>query len=716
MRHMKMFEKPLPIRLKEALKPIYYSTVFGWIYGLFEPLIAKLAVKLKLKGKSVSTKENFLKLHLGCGNKYFPGYININRRKTEATDYICDITDISLPNNSVELIETYHMIENFSPKVFSKALKNWWKKLIPGGELIIECSDSDNCSRFDGVLKKHGYCNVKRCVPQDYRRPKEPCMRIAACKRIGKLDLYDIEKKWRDRKRLKPETLKLSWRENQIHAKILKELEEDIFSGKKIISLGCGSGELEIIMGEREHSITGVDISKTAVCIAENHKRKEKVDNIHFVRASLKHLPFLTNSFDAGYMIESLEYIDPENVKSVFKEIQRVLKPEAKLLIVVPNKNAYRDPNYAQFFTKARLARLIDEMNLSIEWMDSEERKDKYQKHDMLKTMVSNRPAFQATKKRKICAIGAYDTRGYTDLGFHWDGQARAFKELGYKTLLLDIRMDNNYQNLRAKILDFHPDILLLGLENSLPFIKWMEGDIKKLRREGCKVVYWFLDLREPKPMNLGDLIDVMFLSNAGQLEDYRKSYGLDRVYYMPHACTPQFMHQVINVEKMYDIAFTGSMDLSKFHRRRTQLIRKLSKKYKIEVRNDVFNNIADFYSRSKIVFGWDLDFSKKYNIEKYYLYASGRFYTALGCGAFYLCEWFPGIEKLVKNRKHVVWFKTENELFELIDYYLRNPKEREKIGKNAQKLAHSKHAYTARIQNMIDIIDGKTEEFYGFL
>lgn len=37
-------------------------------------------------------------------------------------------------------------------------------------------------------------------------------------------------------------------------------------------------------------------------------------------------------------------------------------------------------------------------------------------------------------------------------------------------------------------------------------------------------------------------------------------------------------------------------------------------------------------------------------------------------------------------------------------------------IKKNAEKLAREKHNYKIRISNMLDIINGKTEDFYGFI
>ena len=166
--------------------------------------------------------ENFLKLHLGCGNRHFPNYINIDSRKTPATDYVCNAVKLPFPNNSVEVIETYHMIAHLPKDIFSKALRNWWDKLIPGGKLVIECPDFDKAveeylkgnekrlnnifglQRFKGdihlwghnfhrlkkILEMGGYKGIKRCDAQDYHRLSEPSLRIEAYKSL-KYVMYD---------------------------------------------------------------------------------------------------------------------------------------------------------------------------------------------------------------------------------------------------------------------------------------------------------------------------------------------------------------------------------------------------------------------------------------------------------------------------------------------------------------------------------------------
>jgi SAM-dependent methyltransferase len=724
--------------LKKILFPIkiiYYSHILDKVRRFISPIV----IRYKFANTRLKEKENFLRLHLGCGNIHFSGYINIDQRKTKATDYVCDVGKLPFPNDSVEIIETYHMIEHLPQHLFIEAIKNWWKKLIPGGRLVIECPDFDmtvteyldgnerrlnnifglqrfrgdshlwgyNFTRLKNSLEKHGYRGVKRTLPSDYHRLSESCIRVEAYKSVDMNISQTSDQDWHDRKLKRPHTLTLEWRRNHLHARILDELKIDLFEGKKAIALGCGTGELETLLAKKGYFILGIDISYEALQIARRHRMDAGIDNIHFVQTSIYKLPFEQDSFDTAYAIQLIEHLEPDQLAKALAEIKRILKPNGKFLMTTPNKAAYSDPGHRQLFTKGTLAKLLDNMNIYIDWISLEERQDKYRKHDLLKAMVTNKPASLAGKKRKICALGAYALYGYTQLGFHWDGQARAFKQLGHETLLLDIRKDTNYENLRSKILDFQPDFLWCGIKDCIPFLQWMAADIDDLRRNSTKVIYWYCDLRRPDPTDLGSLIDFLFLSNAGQLEDYRKAYGIENVFYMPQACTPSFMHR-LNIPEIYDIGHAGSLSYG-IHNRRTALLKKLSREQNIIVKDNVRNYISNFYSQCKLVFGSNPDYTK-------YLYTSNRFFIALGCGALYLCEWFPGIEKLVKNQEHLVWFKTKNDLYHLIDYYLKNNEKRHEIRKNAQKLAHEKHTYIARIENIFDIIDGKTSKFYGFL
>jgi len=725
----------MPDKIIYYAKLVYYSE----LTNKFRRIVSPFYIKLKLRGQPLRDNENFFKLHLGCGTIRFPGYINIDLRKTIATDYVCDVTHLPFPDESVEVIETYHMIQHMPKDILSKALKNWWNKLVPGGRLIMESPDFDqtvkeylagNENRLKNIFGLHrfkgdthlwgynffrlkeklytcGYRGVKSAEPRDYHRSQEPCMRLEAYKSLNHISYSNSDMDWLKRKEVRPETLTIEWRRKHIHAKILNELTNGLKKSEKILSVGCGTGELEFLIGRKGNPIIGTDISSEALSIAKLHKIDEKLNNVQFVQSSVLDLPFPDNYFDIGYAIEVFEHIEPDELKKVINEVRRVLKPNAKFLLTTPNKDSYRDPGHKQFFTKGTLAELLDNLDVAFDWVEIEERQDVYRSHNILKAMLRNHSQIEIQEKKKICAIGAYEINRYTQLGFHWDGQARAFKTLGYQTRLLDIRKDWNFENIRSKILEFQPDFLWLGLKDCLPFIRWMHKDIGKLKNNGTKVIYWYCDIRKPNLINLNELVDIMFLSNAGQIDDYRSAYSIDNIFYMPQAFASQFMYK-LDIPEIYDVGFAGTIN-GFFHKKRKKILNKIAEQYKVAIRNNVRNCIPNFYSSCRSVLG-----TNPALID--YLYTSNRIFIAMACGAFYICEWFSGIEKLVRNHEHVVWYKTDAELLDLLEFYLKNKEKRNKIRKNAQKLAHSKHTYTQRIQNMMDIINNESNEFYGFL
>jgi len=98
--------------------------------------------------------ERPLKLHLGCGEKYLEGYVNIDFPEGEHTvmkpkvDLTADIRTLSYPENSVDEIRTHHMFEHFTRAEALKLLARWRSWLNPSGLLVIETPDFATSSRL----------------------------------------------------------------------------------------------------------------------------------------------------------------------------------------------------------------------------------------------------------------------------------------------------------------------------------------------------------------------------------------------------------------------------------------------------------------------------------------------------------------------------------------------------------------------------------------
>lgn len=95
-------------------------------------------------------KDKGIKLHLGCGDYWFDGYINIDFNIYGGTDMLFDIRE-SLPfqTETVEIIEAYEVIEHFNKDEVFNILEDWKRVLIPGGKIKISVPD------MDGLVEKY---------------------------------------------------------------------------------------------------------------------------------------------------------------------------------------------------------------------------------------------------------------------------------------------------------------------------------------------------------------------------------------------------------------------------------------------------------------------------------------------------------------------------------------------------------------------------------
>jgi len=95
------------------------------------------------KNKSKTKKE--IKLHLGCGKRYIPGFIHIDLDDFPHIDYRRNITKLPMfKNNSVDLIYCCHALEYFDREEVKEVLKEWCRVLKRGGILRLAVPDFEN--------------------------------------------------------------------------------------------------------------------------------------------------------------------------------------------------------------------------------------------------------------------------------------------------------------------------------------------------------------------------------------------------------------------------------------------------------------------------------------------------------------------------------------------------------------------------------------------
>jgi len=218
------------------------------------------------------------------------------------------------------------------------------------------------------------------------------------------------------------------------------------------------------------------------------------------------------------------------------------------------------------------------------------------------------------------------------------------------------------------------------------------------------KVGWYMCDLRHAK-MFEPRKFDFIFLCNTEYAKEYQTHFN-SQVYYMPQTGFSRFYSSDRPID--FDISFIGSMASNDFHSNRSAIINGLAQKFKVKVINGerYTQDAYQIYKSTPINLSISLPIAG---------YTSNRLYNILSSGGFCLTLYFPEIERLFDNHKHLVWFKTKEEAVELADYYLKNPDKRLEVARQGKICYNKKHRADHRLRNIFDIFAGKTNQFYGY-
>lgn len=96
-----------------------------------------------------------MKLHLGCGQNYFEGYVNIDFPPSEHTvqdkvvaDKHADLTKLRYKAKSIDEVRLHHVFEHFIRPQALALLASWHSWLKMGGRMHIEVPDFDATAKL----------------------------------------------------------------------------------------------------------------------------------------------------------------------------------------------------------------------------------------------------------------------------------------------------------------------------------------------------------------------------------------------------------------------------------------------------------------------------------------------------------------------------------------------------------------------------------------
>ncbi len=126
----------------------------------------------------------------------------------------------------------------------------------------------------------------------------------------------------------------------------------------KTIDLGCGTGYYSIYLASVGFDVTGIDVSPTAIKIAQENAKKKGIKCNFFVADVLGNLNEVKGTFDFAYDWELLHHIFPEQRRIYVKNVHKILSPRGKYLSVCFSE---KDPEFGGSgkYRKTRLGTIL---------------------------------------------------------------------------------------------------------------------------------------------------------------------------------------------------------------------------------------------------------------------------------------------------------------------------------------------------------------------
>lgn len=105
-------------------------------------------------------------------------------------------------------------------------------------------------------------------------------------------------------------------------------------SGKTILEIGCGSGELSVWFALQGAQVIGIDVSDESILIAKRRAEENEVaERTRLVACPAEKMPFEDRSIDVIFINVSLHHLE---IDQALAECKRILKPGGRFIAVEP--------------------------------------------------------------------------------------------------------------------------------------------------------------------------------------------------------------------------------------------------------------------------------------------------------------------------------------------------------------------------------------------
>lgn len=257
----------------------------------------------------------------------------------------------------------------------------------------------------------------------------------------------------------------------------------------------------------------------------------------------------------------------------------------------------------------------------------------------------------------------------------------RALKRLGHNTVVWGLNYDNF--SVPFEDLEKNSDVIIL-LENYE-----INGWIPDLTKSTKFKVFWSIDSHCVPEQHINTCNKHKIQLVLCAIEHHQQYFKRQQTVWFPNAYPDDLIDFMPEIQKKYNIGFCGS------YLNRKNWIDLI--KTKFVIKEDIFvlgENMVKAINSYKIHFNRNL--SDDINF---------RTFETLGCKTLLLTNYTPSLEKLFDLDKHLIVYKSEFDLLDKIDYYIKNSKELYEISENGYDHVKSNHSYSKRAEQLIDIL-----------
>lgn len=303
-----------------------------------------------------------------------------------------------------------------------------------------------------------------------------------------------------------------------------------------------------------------------------------------------------------------------------------------------------------------------------------------------------------------------------------WEYKA-AFEKIGQTVTPFDPRdVQDPVETVFRIVREIKPDFIL-HTKDELP------PQVYQDLRSHVKVVQWYPDpvITDWLPP-YASACDVFFTMSEGLVPAFKRYNA--RTHFLTQGFEPSFfpMKELTEEDtRVYaaDITFVGNLGSKPYYLPRRNFLQAVLKKgYKLKWWGPKlprkFSTLPLLLGKLGRSYGgkfvWGEEHAKISRLSKIYLgfdaqpqvrkSMSERLYIAVGCGAFYMCQYVEGIEDILEPGMEIVTFRTEEEMLDKIGYYLPREDERRKIAGAGRDRVLREHTYEVRLREMISVLE----------